>query len=1472
MEAMSGRYSTGSSTYRKSISPKKQSYIGSGESYEVLGNGEIDFNLLDYKQPTDFIQKCLSFQNERSLLEQMASQLKVSRSLLKLSTILTNDATNNSETIHNIIDCAQVFLDAEKIVFAPIDPAMNLVITPLVLATQHSAEVLRVSSGIECMFFLSVFFFLSFESDLDDTLQSRRGGIIINEVMNDTRVNLDIYRSLNVIPRNLICYPVIHSNSSPMGLLLVINKLSVNSTFTSSDLWCLEYISSYIATAHLLNQQQHQSPPTVAADKNQHFPISDNLSLSQTQQQPELALPQQHQPSFVSNFSSAAAPVAFSSSSLSKSTSPKSQQMSTIELCIEQLINNAYHILRADKISLFLPHENSHQLICTISRDIKGMQVSMDEGVVGQTLKSKSPIHSSNVRENIHHSNSMDTLTGYQTVSLLSYPILAKNGTQVLGVLQAINKEGADDFSAEDNHYFSNLSTYISELLSNKGDDHVESMNLNIIKAIGDYSYSSAYSYRTHIYDHLADFNENRVLELISYCKLICSTNHVLMYALQHSSGASTSVPLTTQFENEIMAESANVGLELKYLSSLSAQEDSSSIANPSSGDYGSVYSMPSYRNKSIPSSVLRAIQQNRIIQITRRAHTHMTPPPQESQGQGPARGQQEESESDENYLQSVNSTAAIIIPLHLAASASASSLSFSGQASESPLDVLIILKTITSPSSLSSSPAHPTPVPSKDTLPSFSYLFNLSLNDFTTYQSHGIHCLLKIFRCTYQLSLTHREELFQQSILENKVQIMNDSLVQLDTMYCLLSGEGLLKLYNPSFEEFLGVPQTTLDSLSKSNDNSSLSQSYPSSGVDPSRDEEYKLMDLSLDSLLPSPSSALVQSLHEAIRSGNMTRGQDVLLKTFRHPMGVRVNYEIYEYYGHHSATSASAVAPVSTKKRVRKSLTRLDSFHFDNSSSPLQERRFTGRTGKLYRICLKYSNNIEQQQDKEQQQQLQQEVIQSNSRLINEFPSVACGDDSNCNLAILLDQSEEIDSFVLQTKNSLLPSTPQKRSSHGGGGSPMTTPRSPRGSGGGGFLSPSSSSKLSQLSLLYSWDFNSLEVPSADHQKQYALLLLEKNVNITELNIPKAFFYSLISDIESNYYANPFHNFQHALCVLQFLFMLLENTNFPAPAAAASASRVSLLPQLSDRKKRRSNPREKKIDQVQEQGQGEGQGNSCSYHHLIPHDHLYLTVLLSALFHDLRHPGNTNLFEINSHSSKALLYNDQSVLENYHCSTAFHLLNLPKNNIFLHYSFADKALIRKLIISCVLATDMSQHNHLIQQIQDRTRTYSSEISRGDYVSIMKTRDEEMIFYGKILLHCADLSNPVRPFPISKQWAELVSEEFNEQGKKESFLQLPVSSFLLSPTLEALVKNEIFFSNEVVLPLWKSMELYFPTVPKFRAFVQQIHENTALWKLLVNDNTSSATAPSASLSASASASVSLSSPAHSSANASSES
>jgi hypothetical protein len=53
-------------------------------------------------------------------------------------------------------------------------------------------------------------------------------------------------------------------------------------------------------------------------------------------------------------------------------------------------------------------------------------------------------------------------------------------------------------------------------------------------------------------------------------------------------------------------------------------------------------------------------------------------------------------------------------------------------------------------------------------------------------------------------------------------------------------------------------------------------------------------------------------------------------------------------------------------------------------------------------------------------------------------------------------------------------------------------------------------------------------------------------------------------------------------------------------------------------------------------------------------------LAVLLSAICHDVDHPGVNNAYESSSLSEFAILYNDQSVLEHHHAALMFQLLEV--------------------------------------------------------------------------------------------------------------------------------------------------------------------------------------------------------------------
>lgn len=96
----------------------------------------------------------------------------------------------------------------------------------------------------------------------------------------------------------------------------------------------------------------------------------------------------------------------------------------------------------------------------------------------------------------------------------------------------------------------------------------------------------------------------------------------------------------------------------------------------------------------------------------------------------------------------------------------------------------------------------------------------------------------------------------------------------------------------------------------------------------------------------------------------------------------------------------------------------------------------------------------------------------------------------------------------------------------------------------------------------------------------------------------------------------------------------------------------------------------------------------------------------VIAALAHDVDHPGLSNGFLVNSVDEMALLYNDQSVLENHHVAQTFLLLRDEDLNILKNFNWADYRKIREIIIKMVLATDMANHNtnlNVLRQLTDK-------------------------------------------------------------------------------------------------------------------------------------------------------------------------
>lgn len=60
-------------------------------------------------------------------------------------------------------------------------------------------------------------------------------------------------------------------------------------------------------------------------------------------------------------------------------------------------------------------------------------------------------------------------------------------------------------------------------------------------------------------------------------------------------------------------------------------------------------------------------------------------------------------------------------------------------------------------------------------------------------------------------------------------------------------------------------------------------------------------------------------------------------------------------------------------------------------------------------------------------------------------------------------------------------------------------------------------------------------------------------------------------------------------------------------------------------------------------------------------------LAALVAAAIHDVGHPARTNQFLVDVQHELAVLYNDNSVLENHHLAVAFKILQVHNNAVYL-------------------------------------------------------------------------------------------------------------------------------------------------------------------------------------------------------------
>lgn len=185
--------------------------------------------------------------------------------------------------------------------------------------------------------------------------------------------------------------------------------------------------------------------------------------------------------------------------------------------------------------------------------------------------------------------------------------------------------------------------------------------------------------------------------------------------------------------------------------------------------------------------------------------------------------------------------------------------------------------------------------------------------------------------------------------------------------------------------------------------------------------------------------------------------------------------------------------------------------------------------------------------------------------------------------------------------------------------------------------------------------------------------------------------------------------------------------------------------------------------------------------------------------------------------------------------------------------HKWSGDVIVKDLVMRSTSASDLNVNNNNKLSIhQSRTSDvyddYDDNMSAFPHKPRIANLDDERLFILEITIHACDISNPTKPLPICKKWANAFLTEAFNQGDEERRLGIPVSAGMDRFTGK-LPTSQIGFIRFVVRRLF---ELYADIVDEAQVCVKHMNENEKYWNvqkqaLGVAKNSSSNTSSSSS-------------------------
>ncbi|RFU72515.1 high affinity camp phosphodiesterase [Trichoderma arundinaceum] len=199
-------------------------------------------------------------------------------------------------------------------------------------------------------------------------------------------------------------------------------------------------------------------------------------------------------------------------------------------------------------------------------------------------------------------------------------------------------------------------------------------------------------------------------------------------------------------------------------------------------------------------------------------------------------------------------------------------------------------------------------------------------------------------------------------------------------------------------------------------------------------------------------------------------------------------------------------------------------------------------------------------------------------------------------------------------------------------------------------------------------------------------------------------------------------------------------------------------------------------------------------------------LTLLITAIGHDVGHPGVNNGFLTTLNAPLAQLYNDRSVLESFHCAAFSQILRRYWPAVF------EDRKMRGLMISSILATDMGLHFDYMKKLATLKQNFETDGSTNSWNG--RQLEDAKVLACSLLIKCADISNVARRHTTALKWMHMLSEEFSRQASMED--ELEIKSSLMAPPKKdvlSLSNAQLGFMNMFAIPLFQGVAEIMPAM-----------------------------------------------------------